>query len=390
MTGTPLQNNLEELASLLGFILPSVFQEHKEDLESIFNAKAKTMDESHSALLSVQRIARARSMMAPFILRRKKYQVLKHLPTKTRRVEYCELTASQRAIYEAEQKRVREVLEAREAGAKPNSKETTNCMMNLRKASIHPLLFRRIYDDKTLSKMAKQAVKEEDYQASDVDLVYEDMTVMTDSELNKLCADHPDYLGKFVLDEDRCMDSGKVLRLCQLLTDFKANGDRVLIFSQFTMVMNILELVMESLRMKFFRLDGSTDINDRQTMIDEFYEDTNVTVFMLSTKAGGAGINLACANKVIIFDSSFNPQDDIQAENRAHRVGQTRDVEVIRLVTKGTIEEHIYRLGETKLLLDDKVAGAGEAEDDAKKVEKAGEKKVQEMLLMEIKGEEAG
>lgn len=389
MTGTPLQNNLEELASLLGFILPSVFQEHKEDLESIFNAKAKTMDESHSALLSAQRIARARSMMAPFILRRKKHQVLKHLPTKTRRVEYCELTAAQRAIYEAEQNRVREILEAREAGAKPNSKETTNCMMNLRKASIHPLLFRRIYDDKTLSKMAKQAVKEEDYQASDVDLVYEDMTVMTDSELNKLCAGYPDHLGQFVLDEDHCMDSGKVLKLCQLLTDFKANGDRVLVFSQFTMVMNILELVMESLRMKFFRLDGSTDINDRQTMIDEFYEDPSVTVFMLSTKAGGAGINLACANKVIIFDSSFNPQDDIQAENRAHRVGQTREVEVIRLVTRGTIEEHIYRLGETKLLLDDKVAGAGEAEDDAKKAEKAGEKKVQEMLLMEIKGEEA-
>lgn len=389
MTGTPLQNNLEELASLLGFILPSVFQEHKEDLESIFNAKAKTMDESHSALLSAQRIARARSMMAPFILRRKKHQVLKHLPTKTRRVEYCELTAAQRAIYEAEQNRVREILEAREAGAKPNSKETTNCMMNLRKASIHPLLFRRIYDDKTLSKMAKQAVKEEDYQASDVDLVYEDMTVMTDSELNKLCAGHPDHLGQFVLDEDHCMDSGKVLKLCQLLTDFKANGDRVLVFSQFTMVMNILELVMESLRMKFFRLDGSTDINDRQTMIDEFYEDTSVTIFMLSTKAGGAGINLACANKVIIFDSSFNPQDDIQAENRAHRVGQMREVEVIRLVTRGTIEEHIYRLGETKLLLDDKVAGAGEAEDDAKKAEKAGEKKVQEMLLMEIKGGEA-
>lgn len=390
LTGTPLQNNLEELASLLGFILPSVFREHKEDLESIFTAKVKTTDESHSALLSAQRIARARSMMTPFILRRKKHQVLKHLPTKTRRVEYCELTIRQREIYEAEQKRVREIIEAREAGVKMKAQETTNCMMNLRKASIHPLLFRRIYDDKICSKMAKKAVKEEEYQASDVNLVYEDMTVMTDFELNRLCVDHPKQMGQFVLDEDRWMDSGKVLKLCQLLTDFKANGDRVLVFSQFVMVMDILEAVLESLRMKFYRLDGQTDINSRQTMIDEFYEDTSITVFMLSTKAGGAGINLACANKVIIFDSSFNPQDDIQAENRAHRVGQTRDVEVIRLVTKGTIEEHIYRLGETKLLLDDKVAGAADGEDEAKKAEKAGEKKVQEMLLMEIKGEGAG
>ncbi|MCJ1242950.1 hypothetical protein MMC30_000146 [Trapelia coarctata] len=390
LTGTPLQNNLEELASLLGFILPSVFREHKEDLESIFSAKVKTTDDSHSALLSAQRISRARSMMTPFILRRKKHQVLKHLPTKTRRVEYCELTTSQRDIYKGEEKRVREILEAREAGVKIKSKETTNCMMNLRKASIHPLLFRRIYDDTTLSKMAKKAVKEEAYQASDVNLVYEDMTVMTDFELNRLCGDNPKHMGQFVLDEDHWMDSGKVLKLCQLLTDFKANGDRVLVFSQFTMVMDILEAVLESLTMKFYRLDGQTDINIRQTMIDEFYEDTSITVFMLSTKAGGAGINLACANKVIIFDSSFNPQDDIQAENRAHRVGQTRDVEVIRLVTKGTIEEHIYRLGETKLLLDDKVAGAGDAEDAAKKAEKAGEKKVQEMLLMEIKGEGAG
>ena len=86
---------------------------------------------------------------------------------------------------------------------------------------------------------------------------------------------------------------------------------------------------------------------------------------MLSTKAGGAGINLACANKVIIFDSSFNPQDDIQAENRAHRVGQTREVEVVRLVTKGTVEEQIYALGVSKLELDKMIQGE-DTDDGAK------------------------
>jgi SWI/SNF-related matrix-associated actin-dependent regulator 1 of chromatin subfamily A len=175
-----------------------------------------------------------------------------------------------------------------------------------------------------------------------------------------------------------------VTKLCELLIDFKAQGDRVLIFSQFVMVMDILEVVMENLQMKYFRLDGNTDINERQTMIDEFYANEDITVFLLSTKAGGAGINLACANKVIIFDSSFNPQDDIQAENRAHRVGQTRDVEVIRMVTRGTIEEKIYALGETKLALDDRVAGEATPEEKDANLEKAVIAKVEEMLLKEL------
>ncbi|MCJ1402585.1 hypothetical protein MMC11_005805 [Xylographa trunciseda] len=391
LTGTPLQNNLGELASLLGFILPNLFKKHSEELESIFNHRAKTTDGDHSALLSAQRIARARSMMTPFILRRKKHQVLKHLPPKTRRVEYCDLSHSQHALYTAEQERFLRNAEARKAGLR-TGENTPNNMMNLRKASIHPLLFRQIYDDITLSKMAKQAVKEDVWRESDVDLVYEDMTVMTDFELHRLCVGHPDHMSSFILDEEKWMDSGKVAKLCELLTAFKANGDRVLVFSQFTMVMNILESVMETLGMQFFRLDGDTNINERQPLLDQFYAEEDITVFMLSTKAGGQGINLACANKVIIFDSSFNPQEDIQAENRAHRVGQTRAVEVIRLVTRGTIEENIHQLGETKLALDDRVAGEGAEDADNKdiqnkKAEAVGEKMVAEMMLAQIKDE---
>ena len=390
LTGTPLQNNLGELASLLGFILPNLFNKHREELESIFNHRAKTTDGDHSALLSAQRISRARSMMTPFILRRKKHQVLKHLPPKMRRVEYCDLSPSQYSLYTAEQTRFLENAEARKAGIRTGM-NTTNNLMNLRKASIHPLLFRHIYDDKTLSKMAKQAVKEDVWRESDVDLVYEDMTVMTDFELHRLCVGHPDHMSSFILDEEKWMDSGKVAKLCELLTAFKANGDRVLVFSQFTMVMNILESVMETLGMQFFRLDGDTNINERQPLLDQFYAEEDITVFMLSTKAGGQGINLACANKVIIFDSSFNPQEDIQAENRAHRVGQTREVEVIRLVTRGTIEENIHQLGETKLALDDRVAGEGLEDADTKdvqnkKTEAVGEKMVTEMMLAQSKG----
>ncbi|KAG9739843.1 hypothetical protein KCU77_g15877, partial [Aureobasidium melanogenum] len=108
---------------------------------------------------------------------------------------------------------------------------------------------------------------------------------------------------------------------------------------------------------------------------------------MLSTKAGGAGINLACANKVIILDSGFNPQDDIQAENRAHRVGQTRDVEVVRLVTRGTIEEQIHALGESKLALDDRVAGAAEDAAAEKKLEADAALAVEDMFFKHLEEE---
>ncbi|KAL6715733.1 DNA-dependent ATPase fun30 [Lecanora helva] len=387
LTGTPLQNNLKELTSLLGFILPSLFSEHKEDLEAIFSHKAKTNDESHAALLSDQRIARAKSMMTPFVLRRKKHQVLRHLPTKTKRIEYCDLLPTQLALYQAEEEKAQRIIAARLAGGKTGN-ETSNIMMALRKASIHPLLFRRLYTDKLLAKMSKDIVKEEKFRESRVDFVYQDMEVMTDMELNRLCEENP-RMSPYLLQDGEWMDSGKVSKLASLLKMYKENGDRVLVFSQFTMVMDILERVMETLDMRFFRLDGRTNVEERQTMIDHFYEEQDITVFLLSTKAGGAGINLACSNKVIIFDSSFNPQDDIQAENRAHRVGQTRDVEVVRLVTKNTIEEQIHALGNTKLALDDRVTGdaTGDVDDKkaAAKVESQGVKMVEEMFMDKMK-----
>ncbi|KAL8737869.1 MAG: hypothetical protein Q9181_001272 [Wetmoreana brouardii] len=394
LTGTPLQNNLSELVSLLAFIMPQMFREHSEDLDIIFSRKAKTTDDSdsHAALLSVQRINRARSMMAPFVLRRKKHQVLKHLPQKTRRVEYCDLSPTQADIYSSEKARGAQVIADRAAGKKVGN-ETANVMMALRKASIHPLLFRRVYGDKVLKKMARDCLKEEEFHKSEYDLCLEDMSVMMDFELQRFCQRYP-TMSKYRLRNNEWMDSGKVSKLAELLTKFKAHGDRVLVFSQFVMVMDILEDVMETLGMRFFRLDGQTKIDERQDMIDQFYADDGITVFLLSTKAGGAGINLACANKVIIFDSSFNPQDDIQAENRAHRVGQAREVEIVRLVTRGTIEEQIHALGQTKLALDDRVAGEGEASvltmiaEDDQQAEKQGQRAVEEMMIKQLKEEE--
>ena len=387
LTGTPLQNNLNELVSLLGFILPNVFQEHREDLQYIFSYKTKTIDGNHAALLSAQRINRAKAMMTPFVLRRKKHQVLKHLPTKTRRVEYCDLTSSQSEIYGSHKQKAIQIIQDRSAGVKVGN-ESANIMMALRKASIHPLLFRRLYTDSKLKKMSKACLREPDFRESNLTFVYEDMEVMTDWELHVFCKKYPKTMSSYALDPDVCLDSGKVTALTTLLKTYIANGDRVLIFSQFVMVLNLLEPILDTLDMPYSRLDGDTPISTRQPLIDEFTRsDPPIPIFLLSTKAGGAGINLACANKVVIFDSSFNPQDDIQAENRAHRVGQTREVEVVRLVTKGTVEEQILALGETKVALDERVAGmAGEEQD--KKAESMGKKQVEEMMLQSLKEEQ--
>ncbi|KAL8714930.1 MAG: hypothetical protein Q9220_001443 [cf. Caloplaca sp. 1 TL-2023] len=388
LTGTPLQNNLSELVSLLAFIMPQMFREHSEDLDVIFSQKAKTSSESHAALLSAQRINRARAMMAPFVLRRKKHQVLRHLPKKVRRVEYCDLSPSQAEMYDREKARGLQVVARRAAGEKVGN-ETANVMMALRKASIHPLLFRRVYNDQTLKKMARACLAEDDFRQSQFELCLEDMSVMMDFELQRFCERYPTSMSRFRLRNDEWMDSGKVSKLAELLVQFRKSGDRVLVFSQFVMVMDILEDVMETLGMRFFRLDGQTKIEERQDMLDQFHAETDITVFLLSTKAGGAGINLACANKVIIFDSSFNPQDDIQAENRAHRVGQTREVEVVRLVTRGTIEEQIHALGQTKLALDDRVAGDGEtaamAIEDEKQADQQGQRAVEQMMIEQMK-----
>lgn len=330
LTGTPLQNNLQELASLLAFVLPDVFKDKKDDLATIFKHKAKTIDdtEMNSALLSATRIQKAKAMMTPFVLRRKKQQVLgKHLPEKTTRVEYCELTKIQKELYDSEISAAKDAIEARSAGERP-TKAPSNLLMQLRKAAIHPFLFRRHFTDSIIKKMSREIMKEETYRDNDAKYIEEDMAVMNDLELHRLCNLFPKSLKKFSFKNEEWMHAGKIHVLKQLMLHFKEKGDRVLVFSQFTQVMDILEQVMSTLGIPYLRLDGSTRVEERQDMIDQFHEEEDITAFLLSTKAGGFGINLACANKVIIFDSSFNPHDDRQAADRAHRVGQKRPVEV--------------------------------------------------------------
>lgn len=382
LTGTPLQNNLQELSALLAFILPDVFRELEEDLNFIFKAKATTRDADHAALLSAQRIARARSMLTPFVLRRKKAQVLKHLPAKTLRVEYSTLHTAQKDIYDGHLDQARERARIRVEGGKVPKSDENNPLMQLRKAAIHPLLFRRHFTDEKIEKMADILRKKDPVNfpasAKRAHLI-EEMRNGSDFWLHQWCLDYP-CIRSFDISNLAWMDSGKVESMIDLVQTYKENGDRVLIFSQFSLVLDILEAVLNSSLISFTRIDGSTKIDERQSLIDTFRDDETITAFLLTTKAGGTGINLMYANKVIIFDGSFNPQDDRQAENRAHRVGQTRPVEVVRLVTKGTVEEQIYALGQSKLMLDGRVAGDDEGAGE-EAGEEAVEKAVSKMLL---------
>lgn len=351
LTGTPLQNNLKELISLLAFILPDLFKEKKDDLQILFNQKVKTKgeEEDFNPLLSVRAISRAKTMMTPFILRRKKAQVLTNLPAKTSHIEYCENTPMQEELY---QRHIKEGKELQEKGEKQ-----TNVIMKLRKTAIHPLLYRTHFTDEVLLNMAKDIMREPQYVNNNVQFIFEDMQVMSDFELIHLCNNFPNSIGKYKPDLSKeIFNSGKFLKLQKILPTYLDNNGRVLIFSLFTQVLDILEVLLSELNVKFVRLDGQTSVELRQDIIDKFYNDESIKVFILSTKAGGFGINLACANTVIIFDQSFNPHDDRQAEDRAHRVGQKREVKVIRLITKNTIEENIYAMAQSKLALDQQVS----------------------------------
>merc|ERR1719369_1344474 len=160
--------------------------------------------------------------------------------------------------------------------------------------------------------------------------------------------------------------------------------DRVLIFSQFTMLLDGLEKYLRIRGYKYLRLDGSTAVPERQAMIDTFNTDDSYFIFLLSTKAGGLGINLTAANTVILHDLDFNPYNDKQAEDRCHRVGQTRPVRVIRFISEETIEEGIYSIAQEKLKLEQDLVNSEEDPDKVNDSEKKKKKNVSRLLRIAL------
>ena len=137
-------------------------------------------------------------------------------------------------------------------------------------------------------------------------------------------------------------------------------GDRCLLFSQFVIVLDIVEEFLKIKKYKYIRLDGSTAVNDRQDLIDMFNQDDEIFIFLLTTKAGGVGINLTAANTVILHDIDYNPFNDKQAEDRCHRLGQTREVKVYKLLSKNSIDEMMLKIQKRKLELGADISGAND------------------------------
>ncbi|KAI4897749.1 hypothetical protein NFI96_033833, partial [Prochilodus magdalenae] len=394
LTGTPLQNNLLELMSLLNFIMPNMFSSSTSQIAKMFamkalvrkNKKRPAWAKKHKEWTSDQwnldvwfplpsvlcdaqrksseeqssferdRIAHAKLIMKPFILRRIKSEVLKQLPTKEEQIEFCAMSEKQQQLYD-------DLFSKLQSAKTEEKRELTNVMMQLRKMANHPLLHRQYYTSKRLSAMSQLMLKEPSHRESDPALIKEDMAVMSDFELHRLCQQYS-ALYEYQLDIDVLLDSGKLHLLTQLLTDLKEQGDRVVLFSQFTMMLDILEVLLKHYKHRYIRLDGSTPMTDRIGLIDQFNTDQDIFVFLLSTRAGGLGINLTSANVVILHDIDCNPYNDKQAEDRCHRVGQTRTVKVIKLISKDSIEDAMLRIGQKKLKLEQDMTATEEGDED--------------------------
>ncbi|KAF4122595.1 SWI/SNF-related matrix-associated actin-dependent regulator of chromatin subfamily A containing DEAD/H box 1 [Geosmithia morbida] len=371
-TGTPVQNNLLEMISLLSFINPAMFDGYMEPIRYMFSTKVTIRDVSNGAFLYTERVKRARTILEPFILQRRKDQVLSEMPKKIHTQVLCDMTARQKAVYGEYERMFRmdpseRAAAAAAAGEKKSrsasrQNDQNNVWMQLRKAAIHPILFRRHFTDARCEEMARmlmERIPQSELHQPNLGHLVQELRNSSDFDLHLWCRDYGPLLGRFDYEPGTEMDSGKVRKLVELVTAYRSRGDRVLVFSRFSRVIELLREVMALHGVDHRVLVGNTNVAERQEMIDDFNADASIPVFLLTTGAGGTGINLTSANKVVIFDQSDNPQDDIQAENRAHRLGQKRDVEVIRLLSRGTVEELIDKACQKKIELADRVTGGG-------------------------------
>lgn len=306
LTGTPIQNSLQELWALLNFLLPHIFNS-VENFGEWFNApfadKCDVALTDEEELLIIRRL---HHVIRPFILRRKKDEVEKFLPGKTQVILKCDLSAWQKVYYHQVTDLGRVGLES----DRGKSKGLQNLSMQLRKCCNHPYLFLLNYN------------------------MY-----------------RPDEIIRA---------SGKFELLDRLLPKLHRSGHRILLFSQMTRLLDILEIYLSIHDYKYLRLDGSSKTDERGALLKEFNAPNSpYFLFLLSTRAGGLGLNLQTADTVIIFDSDWNPQMDQQAEDRAHRIGQKKEVRVFVLVSVGSIEEVILDRAKQKMGIDAKVIQAG-------------------------------
>jgi SNF2 family DNA or RNA helicase len=295
LSGTPVQNHLGELWSLLEFLNPGMLGASRA-----FASLTEKTDRAASADAR-QFLANA---LRPFILRRTKSQVAADLPEKFEQTIFCELDKPQRALYDELKEHYRQSLlgQIDRVGLGKSKLQVLEALLRLRQAACHPGL------------------------------------------LNKSRVDDP---------------SAKLDTLIPRLAELADEGHKTIVFSQFTSFLAILRKKLDDQGAVYEYLDGKT--RDRQQRVDRFQTDENCKLFLISLKAGGLGLNLTAAQYVFLLDPWWNPAVEAQAIDRAHRIGQTRQVFAYRLIAKDTVEEKVLKLQQSKRELADAIINADNA-----------------------------
>ncbi|KAJ2488180.1 putative ATPase [Coemansia sp. RSA 2050] len=443
LTGTPLQNSLSELWSLLNFLLPDIF----DDLDSFqewFNFNDISEREGQTRIISEQTansvVSKLHQILQPFLLRRLKVDVEKFLPPKREYLIACPMAPLQYEYYQAVRgPNLRGFLEEKfisggssasadaedntlvpgtpvsdtppvvdGAPKTPGSKSKAACNKELlaeassflglqdslgedaaagrpgrpRASRKKNTVYKEADEDDSFDSDEPEAIQLDDVADELDDLALQKATAELDPlarlkaavlvrqmnlqfrlmQQRKVCQ-HPylfdfpvknpsDPESEFLIDEQLVRSSGKLLVLDRLLPELFAKGHRVLIFSQFSRVLDILEFYAELRSWRFCRIDGSVPQVERQDAIVRFNTDPTIPLFLLTTRSGGLGINLTAADTVVIFDSDWNPQQDLQAQDRVHRIGQKRPVIIYRLIIAGSCENAMLNRAKAKRKLE--------------------------------------
>jgi len=326
MSGTPLQNDLNELWTLLNFIEPFKFPDVAD-----FQAKFGNM-------ANKEQVESLQQMISPYMLRRVKEDVAKDIPAKEETVIDVELTSIQKQYYRA-------IFEHNHAflnmgASRQPAPKLMNIQMELRKVCNHPFLL-------------------EGVEHREMDRAYNEF-----SEKDAFRDKTPEQRQLMLNERGYIMSSGKMVLLDKLLPKLRQEGHKILVFSQMVKMLDLISDYCEFRDFKYERLDGRVRGTERQKAIDRFEREDDSFLFLLSTRAGGVGINLTAADICIIFDSDWNPQNDVQAQARCHRIGQTKDVRIYRLITSRSFEQEMFDRASRKLGLEQAVLGTFEKEKD--------------------------